>query len=564
MEAVLILIVLGVVTYSVYKINKKKREEKQRRYDDAVSKMETGKNDEAIAVFTELGVFQNSFIYLRRAIRYKVEELIEEFNEAKVLFSNGEKYLLGANGLFEDNKIAEVELLGSCEITREKPERIARRCREAVEKASSILEDARKYAGQCGFSLEEQEKALVKMNDDLSAVTAFANSIAQIKISYMIADLQGLYGKPDAEFLASVKAMSEKRAQDVFRGFRSALDAKNLRAALLFDPVDLVRACWVYAMKKPFSADRYSSARETFEHLVRPRSGFQCFDMRMSEYYAKFGVAGEDAILDSVRKDIKEYKRTECGPLASFFMWIGARKAEAMVLDHMLSNGIEMSSKMQDRLHQLKAGGGKDLAFYDVKSSGSKLYFDSSSVEWNGKDVQSFFEGLSFREEKLGYSLAFREDEKTLVLPSGAAVPDLSGVYEKISSEMTEEYGNSVEVKIRNCVAISGNAEEPMKSIVARTCECDYMSVATLVIPVGKRLTIKQYTLYMPTNRSVEDQSKDACSLHGRLSSLVRVWEDGMRQSVLDAIERLLNEGIPSVASELESDDSSQRQEVVF
>ena len=91
----------------------------------------------------------------------------------------------------------------------------------------------------------------------------------------------------------------------------------------------------------------------------------------IADLYAKNQMGGEDVLQETVRNLLK----TNCSGnqltiIASVLMWMKAYKSEAMILQHMLANGMEMNAKTQERLHSLTNGGGKAPGSFEVKSSG--------------------------------------------------------------------------------------------------------------------------------------------------------------------------------------------------
>ena len=68
------------------------------------------------------------------------------------------------------------------------------------------------------------------------------------------------------------------------------------------------------------------------------------------------------------------------------------------------------------------------------------------------------------------------------------------------------------------------------------------MGILVHVARIGKKLNIKFYTLFMPSGTRIVDQKQQVLSLYKKLSPSVAMWESSMKDTVLMAIQQLLNE----------------------
>lgn len=230
--------------------------------------------------------------------------------------------------------------------------------------------------------------------------------------------------------------------------------------------------------------------------------------------------------------------------MASSLMWMNAYETEKMILRHMLTTGKKMTGKMQERLHTLTNGGGKAPSGFDVKSSSSEFYFDVSALAWRDDEYVGLFENLAFQDKNLTYSLAIRDENKELFIPQGINVPSNDLVLKKFSSVFTDEYGNSVTVRSANCVALSGSGEEKIDGILASSGECNQMGILIHIARIGKKLIIKFYTLFMPTGSDLAAQKQQALSIYKKLSPSVTMWESSLKDTMLMAVEQILNSNV--------------------
>ena len=209
----------------------------------------------------------------------------------------------------------------------------------------------------------------------------------------------------------------------------------------------------------------------------------------------------------------------------------------------MLDNGVQMPVKAQERLHSLANGGGKAPNIYNARTSSS---FDVSSIGWSDADFNNFFDNLSFQEKKLSYSLAMRDEDKNLLISSPINLPDNIEIANILNGKFSYEYGNVVKATSKNFVALSGSGKETIPGILIQSKECKHMAILVHIARIGKKLSIKFYTLFMPVGATANDQKQLAISLFKKLSPTVSTWESSMKDSVLLIIQQILNSGTPT------------------
>jgi len=226
-------------------------------------------------------------------------------------------------------------------------------------------------------------------------------------------------------------------------------------------------------------------------------------------------------------------------------MWIGAYASEKQVLEYMLSKQLPMSQKQQERLHSLNNGGGDAPKGHAVTSSEEKLYFDISSISWHDDEYKGFFENLAFEEKILQYSVAVRDEDKELMISKRVKLPEQTIVLDKIKSVFEEEYGDTVTAKICRCCALSGTNQENLEGILVQSNECKQLGVLVHMACIGKKFTIKFFSLFMPEVKDLNEQKQQLLSLYKKMSPSVTMWENSLKDTILIAFQQLLNE-LPS------------------
>ena len=551
MEWFLRIVGVCLICWISYKVYKNIEEKKKAQYDQALKCLNKGDYDDAIKGFSLLVGFLDSAGKLKKAKNQKCDSVFKSINSSIARFDNGAKCLLG----FESNLTVKPDddILYFSDSPKKTAyvscDRAIAACRDSFEASTAQFNKIKPLAEEMGIQFDSFTNELADEASLLPFLEYFANNLNCTLDTYMMANPLIDYGKPNIDFLNSVKRLEMDIALRSVSCIKKAQTAKvnldDYAILCAFEPFWLIGIAWKLAMTSPFQSKEFDSITKSVDRTLRARFGSSGhFDTVLARLYAQYSIAGEDIICDSLRRDLgkEPYRAEKCMYLASFFMWIDASKAETMVLEYMLSNGLNMTPKMQERLHTLKMTGGKNAKLHQVESTDAVLYFDTSSVGWDIKALQGFFADLEFREQIPAYSLALREAENTLTLPHGRTAPSINSIHEKLNKSLLEEYADEVKVDLMQCIAMAGNSEEQFDGVLVSTNACDHLGVLIFTIPVGKKLTIKQYTLYMPTDKAAKLQTLDAEGLLEQTSPITKVWESSLKQNALDAIEAVLNE----------------------
>ena len=214
----------------------------------------------------------------------------------------------------------------------------------------------------------------------------------------------------------------------------------------------------------------------------------------------------------------------------------------------MLEKHVQMSSKLQERLHSLSNRKGAAPEEIDNRGTGGES-FDISSLAWKEDDYDAFFKNLEFKEKVLTYPLAIREEDQVLSLGNGINIQNIDSIARIIVGEMQAEYGNTVNSELSILAAVSGNTEQKMQGILVKTQDCPYMSVFMYLIPIGRKLDIKFYTMFMPVGTSASSQCEQANILNRKLNPNATMWETSIKETLLFAIQKMLNSGTTTTST---------------
>ena len=354
------------------------------------------------------------------------------------------------------------------------------------------------------------------------------------------------YGSVNTEYLDSIKSLNRNELDEWIKTWDGAFERNDINQILNVDYELLVKCIWFYAITKPYSAEHYKKAVTMF------KKGFKWsyIDLTITELYTLKQVGGEDLLQNEVRKLIKkfeghheEYDTFALTAVASFLMWMQAYQSECVILQHMLSQKMQMTAFMQERLHSLLNGINDAPVSMDIQSEGEEIYFDISSLAWKDKELNGFFENLAFQDKVLNYSLAIRSEDKALYIPKELTVPSLENIVEKVKELFEEEYGDVASAKNMLSVALSNGNEEKMDCILCNSEECPQLGVLLNAVKIGKKLNIKFYTLFMPQETDLQTQRQQALAMKNQLSPVVTMWEKSLSETVLIAVQQLFNMG---------------------
>lgn len=365
------------------------------------------------------------------------------------------------------------------------------------------------------------------------------------------------YGKCNESLYSKIMEVSKEKIRELFCRCSVSAPEYNIFDYFTVRREEFVACLWYCALRKPFILDGFKNVSSTFFQFNKNTS--VCMDVFLAELYYRKQMGADYEVENRVRNFLKgEYEKpiydisgfvSERGKfselltgLASGLMWMGAYSSEKLVLEYMLSVDLPMSPKVQERLHALNSGSGVASKSYAVFSDSERLFFDVSSVSWSDDHYESFLGNLEFEEKLLTYSIGVRSDEKEVSLTTQMKVPDEETIFDKMKEIFFSEYGETVTIEKRKCSVLSGNSQEEINAILLQSLQCLQLGLVVYMTTIGKKMYIKFYTLYMPSASNIEEQRQMMMSLYKMMSPNVAMWENSMRDTVLMAIEQLLND----------------------
>lgn len=414
--------------------------------------------------------------------------------------------------------------------------------------------------------VDDQNGLINKINDEMlpklrryeTALTDLIGKSDTVLTSYMI-DENG-YGKFDRAYWDAVTAIGHGEAVQFINDCSVHFTNKDYVAICSIDIAKVLRCVWCFALEKTFSAPDFQEATKVFSRMYKAPHA----DIIIADLYARKKMGGESVLNDPIRRIVKKLVDVDTMTLvASGLMWMNAYQTEHTVLQHMLLHGMEMTAKAQERLHSLTNGGGKAPTAFEVESA-SELYFDVSALAWRDEEYSGFFENLAFQDKILTYSLAIRDEDKNLFITQGIGMPSNSDVLSKIKAGFADEYGLTVDARISHSIALSGSGEEKINGILATTDECRQLGILIHIAAIGKKLIIKFYTLFMPVSDELGIQKQQALSMFKKLSPSVVMWESSLKDTMLMAVQQLLNTANQSKPTEQPTVPHADEEKPVF
>lgn len=448
------------------------------------------------------------------------------------------------NSLYENIMGVSVEMENNLERMKENISLMKKTNKELAKLVSKEDQSARIESEEKEMIYEKAPQIILNVKNIAKGLITFRDNIYTLPFSRMMDGSN--YGKINKDYWNYWNILCNGKrniAVSMIELCNNRLEQNCVNSMQVHDiftiDIDSVLACvWLFATENTFVASDFQRAVNTFNRVYKDHYA----DIIIAELYVKKKVGGEEALREAIQNLLKLNLSSEILTLiASSLMWMNSYQGENMVLQYMLATGKEMSAKAQERLHSLTNGGGKAPGGFEVKSSDKVLYFDVSALAWRDEEYVGLFENLAFQDKVLTYSLAIREENKDLFVSQGINIPDKQNILNKFKAVFEEEYGSSIKVNTVNGVALSGSGEEKMEGVLVISAECKQMGILMHIAKIGKKLIIKFYTLFMPTDVNLTVQKQQALSMYKKLSPSVTMWEDSLKDTMLIAVEQLLN-----------------------
>ena len=322
---------------------------------------------------------------------------------------------------------------------------------------------------------------------------------------------------------------------------------------------DLLAAIWSFAfdikypLQKTFIPYRYENGKtvipescnymdvaiQAFYHVIKVPSPEIC----NAKLCALAARGGNELILNEVKNMLADphngavYGFDGWGDVASCLMWLKAYEAEKMVLQSMVVNKLPMSETLYQRLNYLTNHNENAPDSYDVKASAKEVYFDADAANWREDDYENLFQDLELQHKELNYALAVRDEDRDIMLTHVVKLPGDTVICQTMNQAFEDEYGEGVSACCKKGVIVSQGMDETIQGFLVTVEDVSYLQMFVHVMKIGKKLNIKFYTLY------AGKQKKQAISMCKKLSPTVTVWEKSIKDTILLALQSVLNAG---------------------
>ena len=341
------------------------------------------------------------------------------------------------------------------------------------------------------------------------------------------------------------------------------------------------KTMWYYARKRPFDVAKFNNARQLFMVYTRfitkiandsdgENIEFGPVESVLAAIFAQNQIGGEKAIdkkyLDkwvdwnvgiAYSASGAEGQRAieNCFLLCSGLAWMELYNLEKETLRKLFTQEIQLPNELQERLTFLESGGNSKIKIYK-STSGADFLYDSSSQNWNDKDLDMFFRQLSLKQDKLGYSLVIEDWKKTIPLVPGTQVSQ-----ERLSNELAklvDDFDGEVTSKVVNAKAVNLlNEVYPNATVFTFTSERSRcVSILFSCEKFGRNLNITIMTLFTPDSSLTSDKLYPyAAAIKGN------VYISSFKESILQVVDEVIH-----IKEKMYDDDSAStsQQRKVF
>lgn len=502
---IMVVAVIGLIIYSISSSVSEKNAEKEKKIKNYKNALANGKSNVNSQVQYAKNCALNFFD--ENTVKYDTEQQLNSYTKSSI--ASMQNCIQSANQFIAEMKRVNGELV-------------------KVNSQADQSQEIRKLEKQAVSEIKNMIKSFEK----------FQNKVRRIPYCKMIEENN--YGMVNNGYWDMISSMERSKAKNYILNFERTLNNRDFNEIMKLDVEELIKCIWRLAVDSNFLASDFQKGEKAFRRIYRLNHP----DVVLAGFYAKQKVGGDAVLRDPIREFLKvEEDSKKLALVASGLMWMKAYQSETTVLQSMLTNGKDMTTKMQQRLHSLTNGGGKAPGGFLAKSTNDLIYFDVSALAWRDDEYNGVFENLAFEGKILTYSLAVRDENKEILLPLGLNVPGVASVLNKFQSAFAKEYGSGVRAKAVKCVAMSGSGEEKMRGILAVTDQCRQMGILMHIAKIGKKMNIKFYTLFMPESRNLSEQKQQSLSMYKKLSPTVTMWESSLKDTMLRAVEQLINTG---------------------
>lgn len=358
--------------------------------------------------------------------------------------------------------------------------------------------------------------------------------------------------------LLDCKSM-KKKTDEINKILDSDVDEVYWNNVWNFDVKELMKYAWNIALNS--NSDNYKEFGSQFvdvKALFYRLTRFFNIQMYLAELQQQINLFGKEPIQYKINTYLKdsgvEKSSNDLNELSSFLEFHQLLNEEKTILKLMVSLGFELSVYKAKRLNYLenyKEDGPQKL---EVEHKG-QLNFDVASIEWRENDVNEFFKQLDLNKQALDYSLAINLEDKDIIMEKGVKLPGLDEICKQINSDLDEEFDGEVRAQCKNATIISENIKEELEGIYLEIDDCPTMTLLVNKIKIGKKLNIRFYTLYTPTDHDINNQKNECMALIKKISPTISVWEKSVKETILLSLQHILNSNHNRNLNAIRNDD---------
>lgn len=326
-----------------------------------------------------------------------------------------------------------------------------------------------------------------------------------------------------------------------------------------FDVAELIKQAWNIALNSnPNNYKEFGSQFVYVKALFYRLTRYFNIQMYLAELQQQINLYGKEPIQYKINTYLKdssiEKSIHDLNVLSSFLEYHNLMNEEKTILKLMVNLGMELDvykSKRLNYLENYKEDGPKKL---EVENQG-QLYFDVSSIDWRENEANEFFKQIGLNKQVLDYSLAINLEDKDIILEKGVKLPGLDEICKQINCDLEDEFDGEVRAQCMSAAIISENIKEELEGIYLEIDDCPTMKLFVNKIKIGKKLNIRFYTLYTPTNDDLNNQKNECMALIKKISPTISVWEKSVKETILLSLQHILNSNHNRNLNAIKNDD---------
>lgn len=270
---------------------------------------------------------------------------------------------------------------------------------------------------------------------------------------------------------------------------------------------------WHYADATPFNVERFDEIHDVYNAFTAHVEYADSIDDNvclgtaeevLARIYVKNKMGGSSTVKQEepylfawVDDCIAEEDFTSCFSLVSGLAWLGLFDLEQRILRIFVDRKVQLTEELQNRLGVLESGRTSTIRLFDVEPT-DDFVFDSSSMEWNAKDLSYFFRNLAIKKTDLVYSLALDKWTKALPLRRGLKVSS-DEIFEAFE-DLVLDYDGEV-----SCERVTARAADLTNLRYADATLFRFSSDRSRCLSIlftcekfGRNLNVTIYTLFTP------------------------------------------------------------------